>query len=80
MKNVSNIQAIFIWLAGFDRKTAENCTSSEIRKMYCGSMVMIPGLIGLFSYGYGFYFVFKAPCRAIIGGSVAAFILIMIDP
>ena len=32
MKNLSITQRILIWLAGHDRKTAENCTSSEVKK------------------------------------------------
>lgn len=80
MKKLSIIQRILIWLAGHDLKTAENCTSSEVKKICIyGSMVLIPGLIGLFSYGYGFYFIFKNVTAAIVGGVVMAFVLILID-
>lgn len=80
MKKLNVIQKTLIWLSGHDRKTAENCTSSEVKKICIyGSMVMIPGLVGLFSYSYGFYFVFKIVSAAIIGGVVMTFVLIMID-
>ena len=80
MKNLSITQRILIWLAGHDRKTAENCTSSEVKKICIyGSMVLIPGLIGLGSYGYGFYFIFKNFTAAIIGGVVMAMVLVLID-
>jgi hypothetical protein len=80
MKNVNAMQRIFIWLAGYDSNTANNCTSSEIRKItIMGTMVLLPGLIGLFSYGYGFYFIFKNLQSAIIGGMLSSIVLILID-
>ena len=80
MKNLNIVQRILIWLAGHDRKTAENCTSSEVKKICIyGSMVLIPGMLGLFSYGYGIYFIFKNTPIAIIGGFVMAFVLVLID-
>ena len=69
-----------LWFAGFDSKTAAQCTTSEVRKMtIAGSMVMIPPLVGLFSYGYAFYFIFNSIKGAIIGGVVSAIVLLLID-
>lgn len=74
------VQKIILWLAGYDSKTAIHCTTSEINKIcICGSMVLIPGLVGLFSYSYGFYFVFKVLAAAIAGGIVMSFVLVLID-
>lgn len=80
MKNLSTTQSILIWAAGFDSQAASQCTSSEVRKMtIAGSMVFIPAFLALFSYSYGFYFIFKDPTCAIIGGIVSSIILFIID-
>jgi hypothetical protein len=80
MKKLNFIESIFVWLAGYDKHTVEHCTPSEIRKVcIAGSMVMVPGLVALFSYGYAFYFIFQNQIPAIVGGIVSSFILIMID-
>jgi len=80
MKPITKIQTLLIWAGGFDNQTAELCTSSEKRKMsIAGSMVFIPAFLALFSYSYGFYFVFANINGAIIGGIVAAIILFIID-
>jgi hypothetical protein len=80
MQRINGHEAILIWLAGFNRKTAELCTGSEIRKMtIAGSMVLIPPLVGLFSYGYAFYFLFNNLLGAIIGGVLSAIVLLLID-
>lgn len=74
------MQSILIWAAGFDHQTATQCTSSEIRKMtIAGSMVFIPAFLALFSYTYGFYFIFGNPYAAIACGIVSASVLFIID-
>lgn len=80
MKDLSIIKRILIWLAGYDRETAEDCTSSEVFKMsVAGTLVLIPGLLGLFSYGYAFHLIFGSMQAAIAGGMISAFVLILID-
>jgi hypothetical protein len=80
MKQISKTQSLLIWASGFDNQTAAQCTSSEIRKMtIAGSMVFIPAFLALFSYSYGFYFIFHNTTSAIIGGIVSAIVLFVID-
>lgn len=74
------LTSFLVWVGGFDNMTAAQCTTSEIRKMsIAGSMVLIPAILALFSYGYGFYFIFQNPYGAIGGGVIAAIILFIID-
>lgn len=80
MKPITRSQSLLIWAAGFDNQTAAQCTSSEIRKMtIAASMVFIPAFLALFSYGYGFYFIFHNATSAILGGIVSAIVLFVID-
>ncbi len=80
MKKLTLFQIICLWLAGYDRRTAEQCTTSEVQKMtIAGTMVAIPALVGLFSYGYAFYFVFDSMTAAKVGGLVSAILLLLID-
>lgn len=80
MKPITKSQSLLIWAAGFDNQTATQCTSSEIRKMtIAGSMVFIPAFLALFSYSYGFYFIFHNTNAAILGGIASAIVLFVID-
>lgn len=80
MKKLSFIQSLLIWAAGFDKQTAALSTSSEVRKMtIAGSLVFIPAFLALFSYSYGFYFIFKDTYAAIAGGIISAMVLFIID-
>lgn len=81
MTKINFIQSTLIWAAGYDRRTAKECTSSEITKMcVAGTMVMLPALLGFFSYGYAFWILGKGSTEAaLLGGSVAAVVLFVID-
>lgn len=80
MKPITKIQTVLLWAAGYDKETAGLCTSPEVKKMtIAGSMVFIPAFIALFSYSYGFYFIFKNLEGAIIGGVASAIVLFIID-
>lgn len=80
MKQITKTQSLLIWAAGFDNQTAAQCTSSEIRKMtIAGSMVFIPAFLALFSYTYGFYFIFANTYAAIGCGIASAIVLFIID-
>jgi len=77
---MKHLEKFFIWSAGFDVQTAENCTSSEKNKMMIvGMSLFIAPLVALFSYGYAFSFIFGNTTAAIIGGSVSALVILMID-
>jgi hypothetical protein len=80
MKKLTKTQALLIWAAGFNYETAVQCTDTERGKMAtAGSMVFIPAFIALFSYSYGFYFIFENVTVAIVGGIVSAIVLFIID-
>lgn len=80
MEKLTNAQSFFVWVAGYDKATAEQCTSSEIRKLtIVGSMILIPAFIAIFSYSYGFYFIFGNHYAAIVGGVAAAIVLFVVD-
>jgi hypothetical protein len=44
-----------------------------------GSLVFIPAFVALFSYSYGFFFIFNNVKPAIIGGVASAIVLLIID-
>lgn len=80
MKNINFLQSLFVWLGGFDPKTAEKCTSSEIKKItIAGSLVLIPPLVGVFSYGYAVFIISKNIIVGAVGGVLFAFVLLLID-
>lgn len=81
MTKINFIQAALIWAAGYDRRTARECTSSEVTKMcVAGTMVLLPALVGLASYGYAFWILSKGSKEAaLIGGCAAALVLFIID-
>lgn len=81
MNKINFVQSALLWAAGFDRRTAKECTSSEIAKMcVAGTMVILPALLGFFSYGYTFWILGKgSTAAALLGGSVAALVLFIID-
>jgi hypothetical protein len=80
MKNINFLQRLFVWLGGFDLKTAEKCTSSETKKMtIAGSLVLIPPLVAVFSYGYAVFLVSKSIVAGAIGGCLFAAVLLLID-
>lgn len=80
MEQITKTQSILIWVAGFDRQTAAQCNSSEISKMtIAGTMVFIPAFLALFSYTYGFYFIFGNIYAAIGCGIASAIVLFILD-
>ena len=80
MNKISLTQQFFIWAGGFDKKTIENATSSEVSKMaLLGSMVIVPALIGFFSFGYGIYLISGDETYALIGGMVWSVVIFIID-
>jgi len=80
MKKMTITQQLFIWAGGFDKKTISNATSSEISKMaLMGSMVIVPALIGLFSFGYGIFLISGSQTYAVIGGMVWSMVIFLID-
>lgn len=80
MKTITKTQSMLLWAAGFDKVTAEECTSPEILKMtIAGSMVFIPAFLALFSYSYGFNFIFRNIIAAIACGIASAIVLFIID-
>lgn len=80
MKPITKTQTILLWAGGYDKETAELCTSPEIKKMtVAGAMVFIPAFIALFSYSYGFFFIFENITGALFGGIAASIVLFFID-
>jgi len=80
MNPITKIQSMLLWAAGFDKVTAEECTSPEILKMtIAGSMVFIPAFLALFSYSYGFNFIFKDIFIALVCGIASSMVLFIID-
>ena len=80
MNKITITQRFFINLGGFDRKTIESATSSEISKMaLMGSMVLVPALLGFFSFGYGIYLISGNTSIAFMGGLIWAFVILIID-
>jgi hypothetical protein len=80
MKNLTLIKKILIWAAGFDIKTAQHCSESEISRMVTyGTLVFIPAFVALFSYSYAFNYAFDNIKAAIAGGIAAAIVLFIIE-
>jgi hypothetical protein len=80
MEQLTLTEKILITLAGYDLKNAAEITGHERGKMCkAGTMVLIPGFVALFSYGYAFYFIFNSLFSAVLGGIVSCIILILID-
>lgn len=74
------IKAVLIKIAGYDLETAKNCSSAEINKLAMhGTLVIIPALLGLFTFGYAMYLFSNNLHYAIIGGVVWACIILLID-
>lgn len=73
-------QRTLIWLAGKDIHTAALCNSSEVNKLCtAGTMVVIPPLMALFSWGYALNLIFDSLLLGVLGGIVSAIILLLID-
>ena len=80
MKPISTTQSTLLWAAGFDKETAEKCTSPEILKMtIAGSMVCIPAFLALFSYSYGFNLIFGNLFATIGCGIISASVIFVLD-
>lgn len=80
MLNLNLLQRALISLSGYDRKTVEQSTSTELNKIcMAGTLVLIPGFIALFSYGYAIGLIFKSLWAGVIGGFVSSIVLILID-
>lgn len=81
MNELSWITRFFIFCGGFDAKTASDCDAASIQKLkILGSMVLIPVIIGFFSFSYATYKISGGnQTMAFIGGAVWAFVIFLID-
>lgn len=80
MNKISLVKRFFIWAGGFDEKTISHATSSEVSKMaLLGSMVLVPALIGLFSFGYATFLISNNDFIAIFGGIVWSIVIFLVD-
>jgi len=78
MKN--NMNRILLWAGGYDQKTVNQCSSSEIHRMTIfGTMIFIPAFVGMFSFGYAFYLISGNQLIAIIAGLIWSVIILFID-
>lgn len=78
--NLNLLQRILVSVSGYDKKTVEQATSTELNKIcMAGTLVLIPGFIALFSYGYAIGLVFDSFLAGVIGGVVSCIVLILID-
>lgn len=77
---MNNSEKFLIWAAGYDLLTAELCTSSERNKMMIiGMSLFIAPAVAIFSYGYAFSIIFNSYAAAIIGGSISAVVIFLLD-
>ncbi len=80
MNKINQFQKLFIWIGGFDYDTADRLTSHEVKNLtLLGSMVLIPALIGFFSFGYATYLITDNKLLSIVGGSVWFTVILLID-
>lgn len=74
------LQKALIWLAGKDVQTAELCNSGEVNKLCtAGTMVAIPALLAVFSWGYAFNLIFDSIFLGAVGGIVGSIIILLLD-
>lgn len=79
-KNISTIKRFLLWTGGYDLETVSQCSSSEINRMAIfGTMILIPAFVGMFSFGYAFYLIFRNQLIAFIAGPIWSVIILFID-
>ncbi len=79
-KNISTIKRFLLWTGGYDQETVSQCSSSEINRMAIfGTMILIPAFVGMFSFGYAFYLIFRNQLIAFIAGPIWSVIILFID-
>ena len=79
-QNISIIKRFLLWTGGYDQETVSQCSSSEINRMAIfGTMILIPAFVGMFSFGYAFYLIFRNQLIAFIAGPIWSVIILFID-
>ncbi|MBK5214486.1 MAG: DUF4407 domain-containing protein [Flavobacteriaceae bacterium] len=74
------IQRFLLWAAGFDAKTASHTESAELNKMgMYGTLVLVPPVIALFSYGYFIYSLSENMLAAGLGAIAVSFLLLLVE-